>query len=208
MWATLFPDTVRAAVLDYVEGVYEVDPARIEHFQHPTRAAIAAAAESGIIASMQPYHAIDDGRWAEGVIGAERARTTYAFKSLIDSGAHLALGSDWYVAPADPIAGIYAAVTRRTLEGRNPGGWVPEQKITVEQALGGYTLEGAYASFEEHDKGSLAPGKLADFVILEKDPRKVDPDSIKQIKVLETSFGDASRVIAHWGVGARELLGK
>ena len=139
--------------------------------------------------SMQPYHAIDDGRWAEDVIGAERAQTTYAFKSLIDSGAHVALGSDWYVAPADPIAGIYAAMTRRTLDDRNPDGWVPEQKITVEQALRGYTYEGAHASFEENRKGKLKPGMLADMVLIDRDLTTMHPETIRDAKVLMTIVG-------------------
>ena len=115
-----------------------------------------------VIASMQPYHAIDDGRWAARVIGPVRVRTTYAFRSLLDAGARLAFGSDWYVAPPVPLDGIYAAVTRRTLDGNNPDGWVPEQKITVDAALRAYTTGGAYASFRERDAGTIAPGMLAD----------------------------------------------
>jgi predicted amidohydrolase YtcJ len=162
---------------------------RMEHAQHIHPDDIARFAVQGVIASMQPYHAIDDGRWAEGVIGAERARTTYAFKSLIDSGAHLALGSDWYVAPADPIAGIYAAVTRRTLDGRNPDGWVPEQSITVEQALRGYTLEGAYASFEEDRKGMIKAGMLADMALIDRDLMAIPPETIRDAQVLKTIVG-------------------
>ena len=162
---------------------------RMEHAQHIHPDDIARFAVQGVIASMQPYHAIDDGRWAEGVIGAERARTTYAFKSLIDSGAHLALGSDWYVAPADPIAGIYAAVTRRTLDGRNPDGWVPEQSITVEQALRGYTLEGAYASFEEDRKGMIKAGMLADMALIDRDLTAIPPETIRDAQVLKTIVG-------------------
>ena len=134
-------------------------------------------------------HAIDDGRWAEDVIGSEARATTYAFKSLIDSGAHLALGSDWYVAPADPIAGIYAAVTRRTLDGRNPEGWVPEQKITVEQALRGYTYEGAYASFDEDRKGTIRVGMLADMVLIDRDLTAIPPETLRDAKVLTTIVG-------------------
>src|SRR5690606_32083378 len=118
---------------------------RIEHAQHIHPDGLPRFAEQDVIASMQPYHAIDDGRWADRVIGAERARTTYAFRSLIESGAHVSFGSDWYVAPPTPLEGIYAAVTRRTLDGAHPEGWVPEQKITVEQALRAYTTEAAYA---------------------------------------------------------------
>ena len=162
---------------------------RMEHAQHIHPDDIARFAVQDVIASMQPYHAIDDGRWAEDVIGSERALTTYAFESLIDSGAHLALGSDWYVAPADPIAGIYAAVTRRTLDGRNPEGWVPEQKITVEQALRGYTYEGAYASFEEDRKGTIKVGMLADMVLIDRDLTAIPPETIRDAKVLKTIVG-------------------
>lgn len=162
---------------------------RMEHAQHIHPDDIARFAVQDVIASMQPYHAIDDGRWAEDVIGPERAQTTYAFKSLVDSGAHLALGSDWYVAPADPIAGIYAAVTRRTLDGRNPEGWVPEQKITVEQALRGYTYEGAYASFEEDRKGTIRVGMLADMVLIDRDLTAIPPETIRDAKVLTTIVG-------------------
>jgi predicted amidohydrolase YtcJ len=162
---------------------------RMEHAQHIHPDDIDRFAVQGVIASMQPYHAIDDGRWAEDVIGPERAQTTYAFRSLIDSGAHLALGSDWFVAPADPLAGIYAAVTRRTLDGRNPGGWVPEQKITVEQALRGYTYEGAFASFDEDRKGVLKPGMLADMVLIDRDLTKIAPETIRDAKVLKTIVG-------------------
>ncbi len=162
---------------------------RMEHAQHIHPDDIDRFAAQGVIASMQPYHAIDDGRWAEDVIGAERANTTYAFRSLIDSGAHVALGSDWFVAPADPLAGIYAAVTRRTLDGRNPDGWVPEQKISVEQALRGYTYEGAFASFDEDRKGVLKPGMLADMVLLDRDLTAIPPETIRDAKVLETIVG-------------------
>ncbi len=176
--------------LDVVEANGERDRRlRMEHAQHIHPDDVPRFAVQGVIASMQPYHAIDDGRWAEDVIGAERAKTTYAFKSLIDSGAHVALGSDWYVAPADPIAGIYAAVTRRTLDDRNPDGWVPEQKITVEQALRGYTYEGAHASFEENRKGTLKPGMLADMVLIDRDLTTMDPETIRDAQVLMTIVG-------------------
>ncbi|MDM8002911.1 MAG: amidohydrolase, partial [Bacteroidota bacterium] len=128
---------------------------RIEHSQHIAPEDIPRYGKLKVIAGMQPYHAIDDGRWAEEYIGPNRIKTTYAFRSLLDSGATLAFGSDWFVAPATPLEGIYAAVTRRTLDGKNPDGWVPEQKITVEEALKAYTINGAYASFEEDIKGTL-----------------------------------------------------
>ena len=162
---------------------------RIEHSQHIAPADIERYARLKVIASMQPYQAIDDGRWAEPLIGHERIKTTYAFRSLLDSGATLAFGSDWPVAPATPLEGIYAAVTRRTLDDKNPDGWVPEQKITVEEALRAYTRDAAYASFEEDIKGTLEPGKLADFVVLDRDITKVDPVEIRDIKVLQTYVG-------------------
>lgn len=162
---------------------------RIEHAQHIAPEDISRFAELGVIASMQPYHAIDDGRWADKVIGPERSKTTYAFKSLLDAGAILCFGSDWFVAPPTPLEGIYAAVTRRTLDDRNPDGWVPAQKITVEQALRGYTVSAAYASFEEDIKGSLEPGKVADFVVLEKDIIAINPAEIRNVRVLRTVVG-------------------
>lgn len=162
---------------------------RIEHSQHIAPADIPRYGKLEVIASMQPYHAIDDGRWAEEYIGPERIRTTYAFRSLIDSGATLAFGSDWFVAPATPLEGIYAAVTRRTLDGKNPDGWVPEQKITVDEALKAYTINAAYASFEEDSKGTLEPGKLADFVVLDHDLTAIDPVEIWDMKVQQTWVG-------------------
>lgn len=166
---------------------------RVEHAQHIHPDDLQRFAALDVIASMQPYHAIDDGRWAEEVIGHERARTTYAFRSLIDSGARVALGSDWYVAPATPIEGIYAAVTRRTLDGANPNGWIPEQKITVEQALRAYTYQGAFASFEEHNKGTLKEGMLADMVLLDRDLTEIAPESIRDARVVKTIV--AGRVV-------------
>ncbi len=163
---------------------------RIEHAQHPRPDDIARFKALNVIASMQPYHAIDDGRWAEGVIGPERIRSTYAFRSFLDQGVKLAFGSDWSVAPPTPLEGIYAAVTRRTLDGANdPQGWVPEQKITVEEALRAYTLNGAYASFEEDIKGSLEVGKLADFVVLEKNLLTLDPAEIQDVGIVSTYVG-------------------
>lgn len=159
---------------------------RIEHAQHIAPPDIPRFSSLGVIASMQPYHAIDDGRWADRVIGPERSRTTYAFRSLRDAGARLAFGSDWFVAPPDPIMGIYAAVTRRTLDGKNPGGWVPEQKITVEDALRAYTAGSAYASFDEAEKGTLERGKLADFVIIDRDLTRIPPETIREARILMT----------------------
>jgi predicted amidohydrolase YtcJ len=161
---------------------------RIEHAQHLAPADIPRFAKLGVIASMQPYHAIDDGRWAEKYIG-ERIRTTYAFRSLADAGATLAFGSDWFVAPPTPLEGIYAAVTRRTLDDRNPGGWVPEQKISVEEALRAYTANAAYASFDESRKGILSVGRLADFVVLDRNIFEIPPEEIRTVRVRMTVAG-------------------
>ena len=162
---------------------------RIEHAQHIAPADVPRFGQLGVIPSMQPYHAIDDGRWAEKVIGPERAKTTYAFRSLEDTHARLAFGSDWPVAPATPLEGIYAAVTRRTLDDKHPNGWVPEQRISVEDALRAYTIGGAYATFDENNKGSLAPGKLADVVIIDRDLTKIPPPTIRDARIEYTIVG-------------------
>ncbi|HZI14988.1 MAG TPA: amidohydrolase [Myxococcus sp.] len=162
---------------------------RIEHAQHIAPSDVPRFASLGVIASMQPYHAIDDGRWADKVVGPERAKTTYAFRALLDAGARLALGSDWFVAPPTPLEGLYAAVTRRTLDDKNPQGWVPEQRIGVEEALRAYTLGGAYASFEEAEKGTLEAGKLADFVLIDRDLTRIPPESLRDAKVVLTAVG-------------------
>jgi hypothetical protein len=159
---------------------------RVEHAQHLRAQDIPRFRTGKVVASMQPYHCIDDGRWAEKRIGRERARGTYAFRTLLDSGAVLAFGSDWSVAPLDPVLGIYAAVTRRTLDGKNPRGWVPGQKITVEEAARAYTVGSAYAEFAEAVKGTLTPGKLADIVILDRDIFQISPAEIEKARVRMT----------------------
>ena len=162
---------------------------RIEHAQHIAPADLPRFAKLGVIASMQPYHAIDDGRWAERSIGAKRCETTYAFRSLLDSGARLAFGSDWFVAPPTPIEGIYAAVTRRTIDGKNPDGWVPQQKIKVEEALRAYTIDAAYAGFSESKLGSLEPGKLADMVVLGRNLFDTPPNELDKVPIRMTIVG-------------------
>jgi predicted amidohydrolase YtcJ len=162
---------------------------RVEHVQHLRASDIPRFAELGVIASMQPYHEADDGRWAEKRLGHERAKTSYAWRWLLDAKATVVFGSDWSVAPISPILGIAAAVTRRTIDGKNPGGWIPEQKITLEEALRAYTISAAYAGFEEKLKGSLEVGKLADFVILGADPFRVKPEEIEKIAIDATVVG-------------------
>jgi len=159
---------------------------RIEHAQHVAPADIARFGALGVIPSMQPYHAIDDGRWVEKVIGPERAKGTYAFRSLLDTKAPLAFGSDWFVAPPTPLMGIYGAVTRRTLDEKRPGGWVPEQKITVEEALRAYTAGAAYAGFAEQNRGVIKKGMLADLTMIDRDLTTIPPETIRDAKVIRT----------------------
>lgn len=162
---------------------------RIEHAQHLSPAAVGRFAELDVIPSMQPFHAIDDGRWAEKRIGPERIKTTYAFRSLLEAGAPLAFGSDWTVGPMDVRLGLYAALTRRTTDGGNPGGWVPEEKISLEEALSAYTQGGAVAGFVENKVGRLEPGKYADLVVLSEDLFQVDPLDLPAVGVEMTMVG-------------------
>jgi predicted amidohydrolase YtcJ len=187
-------DQAISIVLDQFEEVVRANGARdrrlrIEHAQHVAPKDFARFARLGVIASVQPYHAIDDGRWAESRIGSERAKTTYAFRRFLDSGVRLALGTDWYVAPLDPMETLYAAVTRATLDGKHPGGWIPEQKISLVEAIEAYTLGSAYAEFQESEKGDVARGKLADLVILSEDVFAVPPERIRQVTVDTTIVG-------------------
>jgi hypothetical protein len=162
---------------------------RIEHAQHMAARDFERFAKLKVIASVQPYQAIDDGRWAEARIGHERASRTYAFKTFLDHGVRLAFGTDWPVAPLDPMLTLYAATTRATLDGKHPDGWFPEQKITIQQAIAAYTVESAYAEFQERDKGSIEPGKLADMVLLSEDVLAIAPAAIRNVHVLTTWVG-------------------
>lgn len=187
-------DRAISIVLDLFEEVLKANGPRdrrwrIEHAQHLAPSDFARFARLGVIASVQPYHAIDDGRWAEGRIGPERAKTTYAFRSFLDARVRLALGTDWPVAPLDPMATLYAAVTRATLDGKHTGGWVPEQKITLAEAIEAYTAGAAYAEFQEKDKGRLVPGQLADLVILHDDVLALPAERIRDVKVDTTIVG-------------------
>jgi len=175
---------------DVVKAHGEMDRRlRIEHAQHMAAKDFDRFAQLNVIASVQPYHAIDDGRWAEGYIGHDRATRTYAFRTFLNHGVHLAFGTDWDVAPLNPLSTIYAAVTRATLDGKNPNGWFPEQKLTVAEAVEAYTMGSAYAEFQEKQEGSIAPGKLADMVVLSDDIFSIDPAKIRDVKVLKTIVG-------------------
>lgn len=162
---------------------------RIEHAQHLNPASIGRFAEQDVIASVQPYHAVDDGRWAIRRIGAERLKTTYAFESLLRSGAHVSFGSDWPVAPLDPLTGLKAAVLRETLDGKNPKGWYPEQRVEIHDALLAYTRGAAYAGRHEAHTGTLAPGRLADFVVWDRDLTRIDAETLEAAKVVSTHVG-------------------
>jgi len=169
---------------------------RIEHAQHLDPADVPRFSRLGVLASVQPYHAIDDGRWAERVIGLRRANMAFAFRALLDAGARLALGSDWPVAPPSPLEGIYAAVTRRTLDGAHPDGWISNQRIRVEEALRGYTSDAAFASFEEGEKGILARGMLADFAVIDRDITHIPPAEIVEARVVMTVAGGRVRYVS------------
>ncbi|MBV9074436.1 MAG: amidohydrolase [Acidobacteria bacterium] len=162
---------------------------RIEHAQHVAPKDLQRFAALHVIASVQPYHAIDDGQWAERRIGPIRAKTTYPFRTFLDDGVKLAFGTDWPVAPVNPMLGLYAAVTRATLDGKHPGGWVPEQKINIQEAIEAYTLGSAFAEFQDKEKGSITPGKLADLILVSDNLLKIDPRAVRDAKVEMTMVG-------------------
>ncbi|MDP8243269.1 MAG: amidohydrolase [Candidatus Hinthialibacter antarcticus] len=181
-------DRANHEILNVFERVIEANGPRdrrfrIEHAQHLRPDDIARFHTLNVIASMQPYHLMDDGCWAEAAIGAKRSSVTYAFRSLLDAQARLAFGSDWFVAPPTPLEGIYAAVSRRTKDGNHPDGWTPLQKITAEESLQAYTTDAAYASFEEEQKGALKPGMYADLVIIDHDIAEISSDEIAKAHV-------------------------
>jgi predicted amidohydrolase YtcJ len=187
-------DQAIRSLLDIYEEVGEAHAERdrryrIEHAQHLGSLDVERFGQLGVVAAMQPYHAIDDGRWAERRVGSDRTRLTYAFRSLLDSGAVVVFGSDWTVAPLNPLLGVYAAVTRRTLDGANPQGWVPEQKIDVESALRAYTSAAAWSGFMEDRTGTLAVGRLADVVVLSGNPVVSEPERLPDIRVDLTFVG-------------------
>lgn len=184
-------DRANALLMDVFDSVADVHGARdrrfrIEHAQHLRPREIERLAVSSVLASMQPYHAADDGRWAAKRIREPQLRGTYAFRSILDAGGTLVFGSDWYVAPVDPLLGIWAAVTRQTIDGANPDGWRPEQRITVEEALTAYTRANAFATFGEARRGMIRPGMLADVVVLDRDIRTISPAEIRDAAVAAT----------------------
>jgi predicted amidohydrolase YtcJ len=188
-------DKANAELLDIFAAVIKKNGPRdrrfrVEHAQHLRPADYARFKALGVIPSMQPFHIIDDGRWAEGRIGAKRCASSYANRSLLNAGARVAFGSDWSVAPLDPLLGIDAAVHRRTLDGKHPKGWFPAQKISVAEAIEAYTLTSAYAAFQEKERGSLEVGKLADLVVLSRDIlAEEERERIAQTKVDITVVG-------------------
>ena len=156
---------------------------RIEHAQVITPAQFDKFKQLGVIASMQPNHLLTDMNWAESRIGAERAKTSYPWKQFLDHGVPLAFGTDYPVEPITPFRGLYAAVTRMNEEGTKQ---YPGERLTIDQAIAAYTTGSAYAEFAEKDKGTLAPGMWADFVVLDRDITKVKPAEILKTKVLRT----------------------
>lgn len=188
-------DEANATLLDILEEAAKTNGPRdrrfrIEHAQHLRPDDVARFGKLGVVPSLQPYHIIDDGRWAEGRIGAERCASSYTCRTLLDTGARLAFGSDWSVAPLNPLLGIDAAVHRRTLDGKHPDGWHPKQRITVAEALTAYTLGSAYAAQQEKERGTLEVGKLADCVVLDRDIlAPAERDRIAATRVLVTVVG-------------------
>ena len=161
---------------------------RIEHAQHLTKDAIEKIINNDIIPSMQPYGCIDDTRWMHKRINSDLMSRTYIFKTFIDKNVNLTFGSDWDVTPLNPLFGIYAAVSRKTIDGSNPGGWNPEQKLTVEEAISCYTNNNSYAVFSEKNIGVLQKDMLADFVVLSKDITSIKIDDILKTRVLNTIY--------------------
>jgi predicted amidohydrolase YtcJ len=188
-------DAANRAVLNaYEQAEKEVPDAhdprlRIEHAQVLAPEDIPRFAKLGVIASMQPTHCTSDMAWAEQRLGPERVKYAYAWRSVKDSGAHLPLSSDFPGETLNPFYGIYAAITRQDPQGNPPGGWHPEQRLTREEALRGYTLEAAYGEFQENNKGSLEKGKLADLTVVSKDITKIPPAEILSVQVLKTFVG-------------------
>ena len=158
----------------------------MEHAQTLTAADIPRFAQLDVIAAMQPTHATSDMYWVEDRLGAQRVVYAYAWRSLLDSGARLALGSDFPVEQVNPMLGIHAAVTRQDNEGWPPGGWYPKEKLSREEAVRGFTLDAAYAGFMEKSVGSLESGKRADFIVLDQNIFEIEASRIAATRVLQT----------------------
>ncbi len=162
---------------------------RIEHAQVLAPEDIPRFAKLGVIPSMQPTHCTSDMKWAETRLGPQRVKGAYAWRSLLNTGVHLPLSSDFPGETLNPFYGIYAAITRQDPAGNPPGGWYPEQRLTLDEALRGYTVEAAYAEFEENAKGSIEKGKLADLTVISQDITTLAPKEILSIRVLKTFVG-------------------
>ena len=187
-------DAANRMALDLYEKVRKESPFpglrhRIEHAQHLHPDDIPRFRRLNLTAACQPFHLVDDGCFAEKRIGKNRARYTYAFRSLMDAGVNVTFGSDWPVVDFNPFAGIWAAVTRQTSDGANPGGWVLEEKVSVQEAITAYTAAGAYTCGKESRWGRLSPGLEADLIVLDRDIFTCDPDEIFDAKVLRTFVG-------------------
>jgi hypothetical protein len=188
-------DLANTRTLDAFERAFEGQPHAelrwaIEHAQVVKPEDVLRFARLGVIASMQATHATSDGPWAEERLGPRRIRWGYAWRQFLEAGARFANGSDFPVESEDPKLGLYASITRRDLDGKLPaGGWYAEERLSPDEALLSFTLWGAYAAFRERDLGSLEPGKLADFVVLDRDPFAGSPDEILKARVLKTVVG-------------------
>ena len=192
-------DEANGYLMDMLERIIEKNGDkdrrfRLVHAQVMTDRDIKRGGQMKIVAEVQPFHTSDDMRWMEERIGRDRSRGAYAFRRLWDSGAIVSFGTDSPGTNAsryflNPMLGLYAAVTRKTLSGQPEGGWFPQEKITIEEAIKAYTLNTAYAGFEEDIKGTLEVGKLADFVVVSDNLLTMDPDSIKDVTIEMTVVG-------------------